>query len=138
LLFALRRSLPVANCDSNPIFISEGRFISARAIEILRLFKQFDGGAPQPYVKVCWPPETGKEPSVSSAALRPPMAERNAKERQMISKVLSGAVIAGLLMAVSAPVVAYADEMAAPKTKADCKKATGMKWDKKTKTCMKK
>ncbi|MET0408402.1 MAG: hypothetical protein ABW006_08540 [Hyphomicrobium sp.] len=51
----------------------------------------------------------------------------------MISKILSGAVIAGLLMAVSAPVVAYADD-AAPKTKADCKKAAG-KWDKKTKTC---
>ncbi|MFT3732479.1 MAG: hypothetical protein QM780_13850 [Hyphomicrobium sp.] len=52
----------------------------------------------------------------------------------MLSKVLSGAVIAGLLMAVSAPVVAYADDAAAPKTKADCKKAKG-KWDKKTKTC---
>lgn len=51
----------------------------------------------------------------------------------MISKILSGAIIAGLLMAVSAPVVAYADD-AAPKTKADCKKAGG-KWDKKTKTC---
>jgi len=50
----------------------------------------------------------------------------------MISKVLSGAVIAGLLMAVSAPVVAYAAD--APKTKADCKKAKGT-WDKKTKTC---
>ena len=53
----------------------------------------------------------------------------------MISKVLSGAVIAGLLMAVSAPVVAYADDAAAaPKTKAECKKAKG-KWDKKAKTC---
>jgi ABC-type Fe2+-enterobactin transport system substrate-binding protein len=62
------------------------------------------------------------------------MAERNAKERRMISKILSGAVIAGLLMAVSAPVVAYAADDAAPKTKADCKKAKG-KWDKATKTC---
>ena len=61
------------------------------------------------------------------------MAGRDTKERHMISKILSGAVIAGLLMAVSAPVVAYADD-AAPKTKADCKKAAG-KWDKKTKTC---
>lgn len=49
----------------------------------------------------------------------------------MISKILSGAVIAGLLMA---PVVAYAADDAAPKTKADCKKAKG-KWDKATKTC---
>ena len=61
------------------------------------------------------------------------MTGRDAKERQMISKILSGAVIAGLLMAVSAPVVAYADD-AAPKTKADCKKAKG-KWDKATKSC---
>jgi hypothetical protein len=51
----------------------------------------------------------------------------------MISKVLSGAVVAGLLMAVSAPIVAYADD-AAPKTKAECKKAKGT-WDKATKTC---
>ncbi len=51
----------------------------------------------------------------------------------MISKILSGAVVAGLLMAVSAPVVAYADD-AAPKTKADCKKAKGT-WDKATKSC---
>ncbi len=61
------------------------------------------------------------------------MAGTNAKERDMIPKILSGAVVAGLLMAVSAPVVAYADD-AAPKTKADCKKAGG-KWDKKAKTC---
>jgi ABC-type Fe2+-enterobactin transport system substrate-binding protein len=64
------------------------------------------------------------------------MAGTDAKERRMISKVLSAAVMAGLLMAVSAPVVAYAAD--APKTKAACKKVTGMKWDKKTKTCMKK
>ncbi len=51
----------------------------------------------------------------------------------MISKVLSGAVIAGFLMGVSAPIVAYADD-AAPKTKADCKKAKG-KWDKAAKAC---
>jgi ABC-type Fe2+-enterobactin transport system substrate-binding protein len=55
----------------------------------------------------------------------------------MISKVLNGALVAGLLLAVSAPVVAYADDMA-PKTKADCKKAKDMKWDKASKTCVKK
>ncbi|HET6391139.1 hypothetical protein [Hyphomicrobium sp.] len=55
----------------------------------------------------------------------------------MISKLLSGAMVAGLLLAVSAPVVAYADD-AAPKTKADCKKAKDMKWDKSTNTCVKK
>ena len=68
-----------------------------------------------------------------SACLTAVMAERNAKERHMISKVLSGAVLAGLLLSVSAPIVAYADD-AAPKTKADCKKAKGT-WDKATKTC---
>ena len=55
----------------------------------------------------------------------------------MISKIFSGAVIAGLLLAVSAPVVAYADD-AAPKTKADCKKAKDMKWDDAKKACVKK
>jgi ABC-type Fe2+-enterobactin transport system substrate-binding protein len=55
----------------------------------------------------------------------------------MISKILSGAMIAGFLLSVSAPVVAYAAD-AAPTTKADCKKAKDMKWDKTTKTCVKK
>ena len=41
----------------------------------------------------------------------------------MISKILSGAVLAGLLLSVSAPIVAVAAD--APKTKADCKKAKG-------------
>lgn len=53
----------------------------------------------------------------------------------MISKLLSGALVAGVLLAVSAPVVAYAED-AAPKTKADCKKAKDMKWDKGTNTCV--
>ena len=48
----------------------------------------------------------------------------------MISKILSGAVLAGLLLSVSAPIVAVAAD--APKTKADCKKAKDMKWDKTT------
>lgn len=50
----------------------------------------------------------------------------------MISKILSAAVMAGLLFSVAAPVVANAAD--APKTKADCKKAKGT-WDKKAKTC---
>ena len=64
------------------------------------------------------------------------MAARDAKERLMISKVVSAAVLTGLLMAVSAPVVANAAD--APATKATCKKAKDMKWDKKTKACVKK
>jgi len=63
----------------------------------------------------------------------------NAKESYMISKIFSGAVLAGFLLAVAAPVVAYAEDAApAPKTKAECKKAKDMKWDKTTKTCVKK
>ncbi|CCB67590.1 MULTISPECIES: hypothetical protein [unclassified Hyphomicrobium] len=50
----------------------------------------------------------------------------------MISKILSAAVMAGLLLSVAAPVVANAAD--APKTKAACKKAKGT-WDKKTKSC---
>jgi ABC-type Fe2+-enterobactin transport system substrate-binding protein len=57
-------------------------------------------------------------------------------EIQMIAKILSGALLAGYMLAVSAPIVAVAAD--APKTKADCKKAKDMKWDKTTKTCVKK
>ena len=53
-----------------------------------------------------------------------------------ISKILRGAVITGVLFAVSAPIVAYAAD--APTTKAACKKAKDMKWDKTTKSCVKK
>lgn len=54
----------------------------------------------------------------------------------MLAKLFSGAVLAGYLLSVSAPVVVFAAD--APKTKADCKKAKDMKWDKTTKTCVKK
>jgi hypothetical protein len=56
----------------------------------------------------------------------------------MISKILGGAVMAGLLLSVSAPIVAYAADEAAPKTKAACEKTKDMKWDAATKTCVKK
>ena len=51
-----------------------------------------------------------------------------------MSKILSTAVVAGLLFALTAP--AFAAD--APKTKAECEKLTDMKWDSKTKTCVKK
>ena len=47
----------------------------------------------------------------------------------MSAKILSTAIIAGLLLAASAP--AFAAD--APKTKADCEKTKGMKWDDATK-----
>ena len=52
----------------------------------------------------------------------------------MSTKPISAAIIAGLLLTVSAP--AFAAD--APKTKAECEKLTDMKWDAKTKTCVKK
>ncbi len=51
-----------------------------------------------------------------------------------VSKVLSAAIVLGLLVANTAP--AFAAD--APKTKAECQKLTDMKWDAKTKTCVKK
>jgi hypothetical protein len=78
----------------------------------------------------------------------------------MSAKIVSSAIVAGLLFVVTAPAFAEdapatptppatkqapatppapkADAAAAPKTKADCKKLTDMKWDKTTKTCVKK
>ena len=51
-----------------------------------------------------------------------------------MSKVLRIAIITAVLSAVTAPAFA-ADP---PKTKADCAKLSDMKWDSKTKTCVKK
>ena len=55
------------------------------------------------------------------------------KENKM-SKILSTAIVAGFLFGITAPAFA-ADP---PKTKAECKKLTDMKWDSATKTCVKK
>ncbi len=52
----------------------------------------------------------------------------------MTAKIVSTAIIAGLLFGVSAP--AFAQE--APKTKADCEKTKDMKWDDAKKACVKK
>ncbi len=52
----------------------------------------------------------------------------------MLSRVLSGAVLAGFLLAVAAPITAYAAD--APKTKEECEKTKDMKWDEATKTCV--
>ena len=53
---------------------------------------------------------------------------------ETMSKILSTAIIAGLLFAVTAP--AFAAD--APKTKADCEKTKDMKWDDAKKVCVKK
>ncbi|MBN9354670.1 MAG: hypothetical protein J0H04_12130 [Hyphomicrobium denitrificans] len=62
--------------------------------------------------------------------------ETRLRRDTMISKLVRGAVLTGVLVAFSAPIVANAAD--APMTKADCKKAKDMKWDKTTKTCVKK
>jgi hypothetical protein len=51
-----------------------------------------------------------------------------------MAKALSIAIVAGLLSVLAAPAFA----VDAPKTKAECAKMTDMKWDSKTKTCVKK
>lgn len=53
-----------------------------------------------------------------------------------MKKSLSTAIAAGILLAYAAPVLAA--DAAAPTTKAACKKQADMKWDSKTKTCVKK
>ena len=52
----------------------------------------------------------------------------------MSAKILTSAIIAGLLLGVSAP--AFSAD--APKTKAECEKAKDMKWDDAKKECVKK
>jgi hypothetical protein len=56
----------------------------------------------------------------------------------MLSKIIGAAALAGFLFTLSAPIVAYAEDAAPPKTKAECKKVKDMKWDATTKTCVKK
>lgn len=51
-------------------------------------------------------------------------------------KALNTAIVASILLATAAP--AFAADPATPTTKADCKKTADMKWDSKTKTCVKK
>jgi len=51
-----------------------------------------------------------------------------------MSKILSTAIVAGLLFGIAGPAFA-ADP---PKTKKECAKLTDMKWDATTKTCVKK
>jgi hypothetical protein len=55
----------------------------------------------------------------------------------MSANTLSVAVVAGLLLAVTAPAFAE-DAPAAPTTKADCEKTQDMKWDDATSKCVKK
>jgi hypothetical protein len=53
----------------------------------------------------------------------------------MSKKILSAAILAGLLVGLAAPLAQAKSE---PKTKAECEKITGMKWDDSTSKCVKK
>ena len=52
----------------------------------------------------------------------------------MSAKVVSTAIVSGLLVALAAS----ASAAGPPKTKAQCEKLTDMQWDAKTKKCVKK
>jgi hypothetical protein len=53
----------------------------------------------------------------------------------MSKKIVSAAILAGLLFSVAAPL---AQAKSTPKTKAECEKITTMKWDDATSKCVKK
>ncbi len=53
----------------------------------------------------------------------------------MLAKLLSGALVAGLLVAVAAPITAEAAGL--PKTKAACEKVKTMHWDDASGKCVK-
>ena len=53
----------------------------------------------------------------------------------MSKKIVSTAILAGLLFGFAAPI---AQAKSAPKTKAECEKMTNMKWDDATSKCVKK
>jgi hypothetical protein len=56
-------------------------------------------------------------------------------EFHMSKKIVSTAILAGLLFGLAAPI---AQAKSAPKTKAECEKMTNMKWDDATSKCVKK
>lgn len=53
----------------------------------------------------------------------------------MSKKIVSTAILAGLLFGLAAPIV---QAKSAPKTKAECEKITNMKWDDASSKCVKK
>lgn len=53
----------------------------------------------------------------------------------MLAKILSGAVLAGIILTATAPITFAADT---PTTKSDCAKHKDMKWDEATGKCVKK
>lgn len=54
---------------------------------------------------------------------------------QMSKKIMSTAILAGLLFGLAVPIV---EAKSAPKTKAECEKLANMKWDDAASKCVKK
>ena len=69
-----------------------------------------------------------------SRALGRTLNPRAYEEETLMAKILGTMIVASLLFVFAAP--AFAGD--APKTEAECEKLTDMKWDSKTKTCVKK
>jgi hypothetical protein len=53
----------------------------------------------------------------------------------MFKKIMSTAILAGLIFGLAAPIV---EAKSAPKTKAECEKLANMKWDDAASKCVKK
>jgi hypothetical protein len=100
---------------------------------LLLVSKRFFSFMP-PYETVSRRPVPGKE--CSSGCARVIMRPPKQKDGEFhMSKILSAAILAGLMFGLAAPAVQAKD---APKTKADCAKMANMKWDDATSKCVKK
>ena len=62
-------------------------------------------------------------------------AARQQTELSMSKKIMSTAILAGLIFGLAAPIV---EAKSTPKTKAECEKLANMKWDDAASKCVKK
>jgi hypothetical protein len=97
------------------------------------IFKRFFRST-APYQSVSRRPIAGKERGPGCAPGDHESTRTKDGEFHM-SKILSTAILAGLMFGLAAPIV---EAKSAPKTKADCEKIATMKWDDATKACVKK
>jgi hypothetical protein len=92
-------------------------------------------GTPFPYESVCRRPSAGKDRSAGCLPGDHETPKTADGVIRMSKKILSAAILAGLLVGLAAPLAQAKSE---PKTKAECEKITGMKWDDSTSKCVKK
>ena len=81
---------------------------------------------------VCRTPTPGNE---SGAGCAPRGSKKATRKFHMSKKIVSTAILAGLLFGLAAPI---AQAKSAPKTKAECEKLANMKWDDAGSKCVKK